>query len=84
MTAEYEQVVIGRIYNRTKKPQGGTGANQHKQKVQNELSATTAKKIADEYGMNEKTVVTKCHNGVKKVEAEERAKLSDICQSFSA
>ncbi len=48
---------LGRIYNRRKKAQGGTGANQHKQKGQIDLSATnTAANLAAEHLISEKTV----------------------------
>ncbi len=50
---------MGRIYNRTKKAQGGTGANQYKQSVPNEHIAKperTAVTIAKQYGVSERTV----------------------------
>ena len=51
------KLALGRRYNRTKKAQGGTGANQHKQKGQIDLSATnTAAKLAAEHSVSEKTV----------------------------
>lgn len=56
MTADFEMVVIGRIFNRTKKPQGGTGANQHKQKDKTCPSASTAKKLGEKYGLHPNTV----------------------------
>ena len=43
--------MMGRRYNRAKKAQGGTGANQHVQKDQIEPSATTAEKLAAEHGV---------------------------------
>ena len=50
------RLAVGRRYNRTKKAQGGTGANQHKQTGQNVQSATTAAAIAAESGVDERTV----------------------------
>jgi len=47
----------GLIYNAIKKEQGGTGANQHVQSGQNVRSAMkTSQSVADEFGVNEKTV----------------------------
>ena len=44
------KLALGRRYNRTKKARGGTGANQHKQKGQIDLSATnTAANLAAEH-----------------------------------
>ena len=56
MTADYEQVVIGRIYNRKKLTKSEAGAKKGKSKVQNAHSSTTAKQIGNEYGINESTV----------------------------
>jgi hypothetical protein len=39
-----------------KKGQGGTGANQHKQKDQNDTSADTAEQVAKETGSSPATV----------------------------
>jgi hypothetical protein len=52
MTETYEQVVIGRIYNRTKTTQGGD----RKSKGQSGPLKSTAKKVADEYDIGENTV----------------------------
>lgn len=47
----------GLIYNAIKKEQGGTGANQHVQSGQNVRSAMkTSQSVADDFGVNEKTV----------------------------
>jgi len=48
--------LIGRRYNRAKKKQGGTGANQHVQTGKTCQSAGTAQTLADEYNVSEKTV----------------------------
>ena len=51
------KLALGRRYNRTKKARGGTGANQHKQKGQIDLSATnTAANLAAEHSVSEATV----------------------------
>lgn len=50
------RLLLGRRYNRQKKAQGGTGANQHSQKDQNDLSANTAEKLATEHGVSAPTV----------------------------
>ena len=50
-------MLLGRRYNRAKKAQGGTGANQHvAQTGQIVQSASTAKKLAEEHGVDERTV----------------------------
>jgi len=54
-------LVLGRLYNRQKQRQGGTGANQHTaQSAQNEHSARdqgkTAQKLAEEHGVSPATV----------------------------
>ena len=46
----------GRRYSRTKKAQGGTGANQHEQRCQIVPSAKTAESLAKEHGVNESTI----------------------------
>jgi hypothetical protein len=46
----------GRLYNRAKKAQGGTGANQHKQIPQNEGSAQTAERLAQQLGVGRATI----------------------------
>jgi hypothetical protein len=51
------KLALGRRYNRTKKAQGGTGANQHKEQTdQNDTSANTAAKLATQHGVSEATV----------------------------
>ena len=50
-------LIIGRRYRRTKKAQGGTGANQHTQKCQSDTSADTASLIAKESGVSRRTVI---------------------------
>lgn len=47
---------LGNRYNRTKKQQGGTGANQHEQSAQVDHSAKTSEKLAKEHGVSEATV----------------------------
>lgn len=50
-------LLLGRRYNRAKKKQGGTGANQNKQQSgKNCHSAKTAESLADQHGVSEKTV----------------------------
>lgn len=46
----------GRRYNRIKKPQGGTGANRYLQSGQNVHFVKTAQGLAEEHGINEKTI----------------------------
>jgi hypothetical protein len=46
----------GRRYNRAKKAQGGTGANQYSQRDQNEPSAKTAIRLAEEHGVSPATI----------------------------
>ncbi len=48
--------VLGTIYNRMKRGQGVTGANQYKQSGTNCQSAQTSKKLAKQYGVQEITV----------------------------
>jgi ParB family chromosome partitioning protein len=55
LTPESFAYYIGRKYDRAKKAQGGTGANQYVQSGQNVQSAT-ADTIASEHGIDEKTV----------------------------
>jgi hypothetical protein len=50
------KLALGRRYNRMKKVQGGTGANQHKQKAQFEPFASTADKLAVEHSVSRETV----------------------------
>lgn len=50
------RIISGRIYNRRKKAQGGTGANQHVQKPQIEESALTSAIVASELGVSKATI----------------------------
>ena len=52
---EWGDKLRGRRYNRAKKAQGGTGANQYKQKDQNDTSANTADRLAKEHGVSPAT-----------------------------
>ena len=56
ITPDQFTLLLGRRYNRAKKAQGGTGANQHEQSGKTYHSAKTAQVLADEYGVSEKTV----------------------------
>jgi phage N-6-adenine-methyltransferase len=56
LTPDGFALLLGRRYNRAKKLQGGTGANQHEQSGQNVHSAKTAERLASEHGVSEKTV----------------------------
>ena len=56
LTPDQRRLHLGESYNRRKRDQGGTGANQHEQSGQNVHSAKTAEAIAEEAGVNEKTV----------------------------
>jgi hypothetical protein len=58
----------GRRYSRTKKAQGGTGANQHEQSGQIVHSAKTAENLAKEHGVNATTI----RRDGKKFEAMEK------------
>jgi N6-adenosine-specific RNA methylase IME4 len=55
LTPDQRSILRGRRYNRTKKPQGGTGANQFKQSGQSVHSAT-AESLAKEHHVSEKTI----------------------------
>jgi N6-adenosine-specific RNA methylase IME4 len=56
-TPDQMKLALGRRYNRMKKKQGGTGANQHtEQSGQFDHSAKTAKVLAKEHGVSPKTV----------------------------
>jgi N6-adenosine-specific RNA methylase IME4 len=55
LTPDQMRLLRGRRYNRQKRPQGGTGANQYMQKDQNDLSAT-ADKLAKEHGVSAPTI----------------------------
>jgi len=56
LTPDQMSLLRGRRYNRAKKAQGGTGANQYKQKDQNDTSANTAKRLAKEHGVSPATI----------------------------
>lgn len=56
LTDEEKAYYRGLKYKQAKKSQGGTGANQHKQSGQNVHSAKTASVVADECGVDEKTI----------------------------
>lgn len=57
ITPDQFTLLLGRRYNRAKKAQGGTGANQHvAQTGQIVQSASTAQKLAEEHGVDERTV----------------------------
>lgn len=66
-------LLLGRRYNRAKKAQGGTGANQHEQSGKSYHSAKTAERLAKEHGVTEKTV----RNAGKFAESVEKAKAID-------
>ena len=56
LTPDQMSLLRGRRYNRAKKAQGGTGANQYKQKGQNDTSANTADRLAKEHGVSPATI----------------------------
>lgn len=56
LTPDQTALLLGRKYNRAKKKQGGTGANQYEQRDQNDPSAKTADKIAAQHGVSPATV----------------------------
>ena len=57
LTPEQMSLLRGRIYNRSKKPAGGTGANQYKeQSGQNVQAAPTHETLGDRFGVSGKTV----------------------------
>lgn len=66
-------LLLGRRYNRTKRAQGGTGANQHKQSPQSGDSAKTSVKLAREHGVSKNTV----ERAGKFAESVEKAKAID-------
>jgi hypothetical protein len=49
-------LLVGQLYNQRKKAVGGTGANQHTQKGQNDPQPTTAEQVAVETGVSPRTV----------------------------
>jgi phage N-6-adenine-methyltransferase len=55
LTPDQASLLRGRRYNRAKKPQGGTGANQYQQTGQNVQSAT-AERLAQQHGVTERTI----------------------------
>ena len=57
LTPDQRSIMRGRRYNRTKKKQGGTGANQHVQKSQVDTSADTATALAEQHGVSRATVI---------------------------
>src|SRR5690625_4093600 len=57
LTPEQFTLLLGRRYNRAKKSQGGTGANQHSEQTgQSGQSAGTSARLASEHGVSERTV----------------------------
>lgn len=53
---EQMSLLRGRRYNRTKKAQGGTGANRFVQSHQNEDSVKTAERLAQQHGVSKATI----------------------------
>ena len=57
LSPDQANMLRGRRYNRAKKKQGGTGANQHSEQTgQNVQSANTAARLAAQHGVDERTV----------------------------
>ena len=56
LTPDQMSLLRGRRYNRVKKIQGGTGANQYVQIGQNDTSANTADRLAKEHGVSSATI----------------------------
>ena len=56
LTPDQMSLLRGRRYNRAKKAQGGTGANQYKQRGQNDPPAKTAELLAKEHGVSPATI----------------------------
>jgi hypothetical protein len=48
--------IVGRVYNRRKKVQGGTGSNQYVQSGHFDHSAKTEHDVADQFGVSPRTV----------------------------
>lgn len=72
LTADQRSLLRGRRYNRTKNPQGGTGANQHKSR--NDKVApllNTAATLAEQHGVSERTII---RDGKKAEAIEQLAK----------
>jgi hypothetical protein len=58
-TTSHPTCLRGRIYNRVKKEQGGTGANKHTQQKGNNIpSAATADTLAKKFNVSSKTINT--------------------------
>ena len=55
-TPDQLSLIRGRRYNRAKRKQGGTGANQYEQNRQNVESANTAKHLAEQHGVTPRTI----------------------------
>lgn len=72
LTEDQWQISIGRRYNREKKKQGGTGANQHTVKQSGKIcnSAKTEEKLSDEYKVAPRTIH---HYALKAAEFEHGA-----------
>ena len=69
LTPDQRSIIRGRRYNRTKKAQGGTGANQHKSRgAEVAPLPNTAKALADQHGVSERTI----KSDGKRAEAIER------------
>lgn len=56
LTPDQFTLLLGRRYNRSKRNQGGTGANQYVQSGQNVHSAKTAERLGEQHGVDERTV----------------------------
>ena len=57
LTPDQRSIIRGRRYNRTKKAQGGTGANQYSQKLQNDTSANKAIDLGKAHGVHRSTII---------------------------
>ncbi len=74
LTNDQRSFLRGRRYNRTKKAQGGTGANQHTSKVEEVATLQrTAEAIAKQHGVSERTI----RSDGKKAEAIEKLALTN-------
>jgi len=65
LTPDQRSIVRGRRYNRTKEKQGGTGANQHQQKLQGDTYADTAIAIAAQRELGK--FADLCHDTIAKL-----------------
>ena len=74
----------GRRYNRTKKKQGGTGANQHVQKSQVDTSADTATALAEQHGVSRATVIRDGSRGNQHKVAGAEVALASTAESLAA